>query len=172
MVMHNRAGNVCSNSGREKGSTALTPRFPERLIRITFHRSSGWETLNATTSATHSFPAEHRSMIMRVLALTVAALTGTATSASADPWKDESGHGRWRYERNDGFRGRDHWRERRAYRYYGERPYRRAYREEYRYRARRAYRDPYAGLPRPMYRRFPGDVPRSTPYPAYGYYRY
>jgi hypothetical protein len=172
MVMHNRAGNVCSNSGREKGSTALTPRFPERLIRITFHRSSGWETLNATTSATHSFPAEHRSMIMRVLALTVALLTGTATSASADPWKDESGHGRWRYERNDGFRGRDHWRERRAYRYYGERPYRRAYREEYRYRARRAYRDPYAGLPRPMYRRFPGDVPRSTPYPAYGYYRY
>jgi len=55
-------------------------------------------------------------MIMRVLALTtalaVAALTGAATPASADPWKDESGHGRWRYERSDGFRGRDHWRER------------------------------------------------------------
>jgi hypothetical protein len=115
-------------------------------------------------------------MVMRVLALAaalvVAALTGAAAPASADPWKDESGHGRWRYERGDGLRGRDQWRERRAYRYYGERPYRRAYREEYGYRPRRAYRDPYAGLPRPVYRRFPGDVPRSTPYPAYGYYPY
>jgi hypothetical protein len=176
MVMHNRVGNAVQYSGWKKGSAALAPRFPERLVRIAFRRSSGWETLNATKSAMRSFPAEHRSMIMRVLALTVAlavaALTGTATSASADPWKDESGHGRWRYERSDGFRGRDHWRERRAYRYYGERPYRRAYREEYRYGPRRAYRDPYAGLPHPVYRRFPGDVPRSTPYPAFGYYRY
>jgi hypothetical protein len=34
------------------------------------------------------------------------ALTGTITMASADPPKDESGHGRWGrggFERNDGF---------------------------------------------------------------------
>jgi hypothetical protein len=111
---------------------------------------------------------------MRVLALAaalvVAAMSGAATQVSADPWKDGSGHGRWRYERSDSFRGRDEWRERRASRYYGERPHRqeyhsrRVYREDYGYRPRRAYRDPYAGLPRPVYRRFPGDVPRSTPY--------
>jgi hypothetical protein len=95
-------------------------------------------------------------------------MTGAADPASADPWIDESGHGRWRYERSDGLRGRDQWRE-------GERPdreqyrSRRVYREDYGYRMRRAYRDPYTGLPRPVYRRFPGDVPRSTPYTYYGY---
>jgi hypothetical protein len=121
---------------------------------------------------------------MRVLALAaalaMAMLTGAATPAVADPWKDESGHGRWRYERGDGPRGRDHWRERRAYRYYGERPHRRAYRERryypaygyYRERPRRVYRKRY----NPAYghyrrRAAPGVVIRFGPMPAYGYYR-
>ncbi|MFA1621678.1 hypothetical protein ACDY96_02315 [Rhizobium mongolense] len=53
--------------------------------------------------------------------LTIAAAAGVALAmcagdASADPWKDESGHGRWHSDR-----------------YYGEPRYeRRAYKEEYR----------------------------------------
>jgi hypothetical protein len=126
---------------------------------------------------------------MRILALTAAlalgALTAATTTASADPWKDESGHGRWRYERGDGLRGREAWRERhferRVYGYYGERPYRRAYRNSYYpaygyYRGRperrivRRYRDvPAYGY----YRRRaePRVVVRYRQYPAYGYYR-
>jgi hypothetical protein len=66
---------------------------------------------------------------MRTLGLITAvsiALSAWAGGAAADPWKDESGNGRWlRYERgNDGWRGD---------RYYRERPSkRRAYKEEYR----------------------------------------
>jgi hypothetical protein len=55
------------------------------------------------------------------------AMTGWIGVAAADPWKDESGNGRWsgRYER-----GGDDWRPRR---YYRERRYERgAYKEEYR----------------------------------------
>jgi hypothetical protein len=106
---------------------------------------------------------------MRILALmaalALAALTAATTAASADPWKDESGHGRWRYERGDGFRDRDAWRERRferrVYGYYGERPYRRAYRNPY-YPAYGYYRR----------RAEPRVVVRYRQYPAYGYYRY
>ncbi len=42
-------------------------------------------------------------------ALTFAILTGAASNASADPWKDESGHGRrGGYERGYDFPGRGH----------------------------------------------------------------
>lgn len=55
----------------------------------------------------------------------VAAMTIAAGTAAADPWKDESGHGRWipRYhERHD-------WNPRRHYR---EHRFRSAYKEEFR----------------------------------------
>ncbi len=56
-------------------------------------------------------------IVIAVLA-TVAGQIGTA---AADPWKDESGHGRWlpRYEEH-------------PRRYYREHRYQRAYKEEYR----------------------------------------
>jgi hypothetical protein len=43
-----------------------------------------------------------------LLSLVVGGWLGTA---AADPWKDESGHGRWRggYDRKDGHRGKSHW---------------------------------------------------------------
>ncbi|RWG45226.1 hypothetical protein [Mesorhizobium sp.] len=55
------------------------------------------------------------------------AMTGCIGVAAADPWKDESGHGRWmgRYEQGGDYR--------RTHRYYREHRYgRRAYKEEYR----------------------------------------
>ena len=59
--------------------------------------------------------------IMRTMSLFAAAIAITAWSgnASADPWKDESGNGRWgeRYER-----GHENWRAR-AYSFDGYRPY-------------------------------------------------
>ncbi|CAN7674180.1 hypothetical protein LJR231_005390 [Phyllobacterium sp. LjRoot231] len=61
-----------------------------------------------------------------ITALSIA-LTAGVGMATADPWKDESGNGRWlrTYER-----GNDEWR---GDRYYRERPSkRRAYKEEYR----------------------------------------
>ena len=66
---------------------------------------------------------------MKVLGWTAALsliLVGWAGSASADPWKDESGHGRWRggYER--GYDG-----PRRGYGYERPRRERRAFKEEY-----------------------------------------
>jgi hypothetical protein len=117
-------------------------------------------------------------MIMKAFALTaalaLAALTGGTSTASADPWKAESGHGRWRgeYERHAGFPGRGHGygRERRferyafpgrAYGYYGNRVERRASR----YRQYPAY-GYYRSRPQ---RRV---VVRHRQYPAYGYYRY
>jgi len=50
-------------------------------------------------------------------ALAFVALTGASFSASADPWKDESGHNRWRsrIERSDDDLGRRYARERRAF---------------------------------------------------------
>ncbi|WEX76791.1 hypothetical protein PYH37_005131 [Sinorhizobium numidicum] len=65
---------------------------------------------------------------MKMLGVIIAlfmAMTGYAGTAAADPWKDESGHGRW-IKRYEG----DYWR---PYRY--QREYRRersAYKEEYR----------------------------------------
>jgi hypothetical protein len=62
-------------------------------------------------------------------ALTVAALTGAASTASADHWRHGGGHGHWRggYERYDGFPGRGYgydWRRRWVERYaYPRRPY-------------------------------------------------
>ncbi len=56
-----------------------------------------------------------------VAALCFAVLTGAVSTASADPWKDESGHGRrGGYERDYDFPGRGHAyaRERRIERYY------------------------------------------------------
>jgi hypothetical protein len=77
-------------------------------------------------------------------ALALAVIIATPMGASADPWKDESGHGRWRggYDRNDGYPGRGYGygRERRfernefpgrAYGNYGERRQRRAFKEKY-----------------------------------------
>ncbi len=64
-----------------------------------------------------------------IMAALSISLIGWAGTASADPWKDESGKGRWRggYERGD-----DGWRER-GYGYYRDgRRERRAYKEEYR----------------------------------------
>jgi hypothetical protein len=58
---------------------------------------------------------------MKIIGVTAAlsiALIGWAGIASADPWKDESGKGRWRggYERgDDDWRGRGYYRDRRAY---------------------------------------------------------
>jgi hypothetical protein len=65
-----------------------------------------------------------RAMLLGSLAVLAIGLAG---SASADPWKDESGHGRGyrHYERHY-----DDWRPRRHY--YDPRYERRAYREEYR----------------------------------------
>ena len=58
--------------------------------------------------------------------LAMGALMGAATNASADPWKDESGHGRWHkgYERSERYSGRRH-------RYDDNRWQRRAFKEEY-----------------------------------------
>lgn len=67
---------------------------------------------------------------MKTLSLTVALLTmlaGLAGQAAADPWKDESGHGRWIGRHDDDDR---HWRPRRQKREH--RYERRAYKEEYR----------------------------------------
>jgi hypothetical protein len=102
---------------------------------------------------------------MRILALSaalaVAALSGFATPAAADPWKDEGGHGRWRYERSD-YRDRDHWRERRMHRFHGERRHRYVSRYRYSYPAYGFYRE------RPIRRMYRG----HHHHPAYGYYRY
>ena len=110
-------------------------------------------------------------------------LTGWTGVASADPWKDESGHGRrGGWERGSDFPGRDHgWgRERRfeprefrgrGYGYYREgrpRAYRRAYPVYgYSYRpSRRVY--PRYGYSRPYRRIRYGYGPR---YYGYGGYR-
>jgi hypothetical protein len=64
---------------------------------------------------------------MKVIGLTaVLILVGSAGSASADPWKDESGKGRWRggYERSDDGPSR-------GYRYERPRRERRAFTQEY-----------------------------------------
>jgi hypothetical protein len=42
---------------------------------------------------------------MRTSALAIAILTAMTGAASADPWKDESGKGRWRGEYRDDYRG-------------------------------------------------------------------
>jgi hypothetical protein len=101
-------------------------------------------------------------ILVLTTALAIAALTGAAAPASADPWKDESGHGRWRYEREGGFDGRDHRRERRfferrAYGYDGERAGWRAYR----HRPAHGY---YRARPEPRV------VYRYREVPADGYY--
>jgi hypothetical protein len=41
---------------------------------------------------------------MRTSAIAIAALLATTGAASADPWKDESGKGRWRGEYRDDYR--------------------------------------------------------------------
>jgi hypothetical protein len=91
--------------------------------------------------------AKNRNSTMKIISiattLALATLAG-ATIASADPWKDESGNGRWRggYERDDGYPGRgygygrEHRFDRdefpgRGYGYYGGRREQRAYKEEY-----------------------------------------
>jgi hypothetical protein len=99
--------------------------------------------------------------IMAVLSIT---LVGWAGIAAADPWKDESGKGRWRggYERGD-----DGWRER-GYGYYRkDRRERHAYKEEYR----------RGGCK--IERKWDGDeykeevkCKRGWRPPVYGYYRY
>jgi hypothetical protein len=88
-----------------------------------------------------------------------------------DPPRPRYEYTQFYYERPRPRRYRRSFEERPAYvrprRFYREDyDYRRrqVYRERYRDRSRRIYRDPYAGLPRPVYRRFPGDVPRLTPY--------
>jgi hypothetical protein len=63
---------------------------------------------------------------MRTSALAIAALLALPGAAGADPWKDESGHGRWRGEHRDDYR---------AYRGYGGRhggDYAREYKHEFR----------------------------------------
>jgi hypothetical protein len=97
-------------------------------------------------------------MIMKAFALTAAlafaALTGAASTASADHWQRGGGHGHWRggYERYDGFPGRGYgydWRRRWVERYgYPSRP------------------DGYYGDRRERW------ISRYRPYPAYGYDRY
>jgi hypothetical protein len=42
---------------------------------------------------------------MRVSAILIAALMALPSAAAADPWKDESGKGRWRGEYRDNSRG-------------------------------------------------------------------
>jgi hypothetical protein len=69
---------------------------------------------------------------MKSLSITAAlsiSLIGWMATASADPWKDESGKGRWRggYERGD-----SEWRERGHGNYRDGRRERRTYKEEYR----------------------------------------
>ena len=87
-------------------------------------------------------------------ALTVAALTGATSTASADHWQRGGGRGHWwgGYERSDGFPGRGYgydWRRRWVERYgVPIRPY------------------GYYGTRRERW------VPRYRPYPAYGYYRH
>ena len=47
---------------------------------------------------------------MRMSAFVIAALLALTGATSADPWKDESGKGRWRGEYRDDYRGgRDHY---------------------------------------------------------------
>ena len=59
---------------------------------------------------------------MKILGLMVAAgvaFTAGAGVTAADPWKDESGHGRWtnRYEYREDYRPRRYYRERERYSY-------------------------------------------------------
>jgi hypothetical protein len=70
-----------------------------------------------------------RTVGILLVSLALSAWPGTA---SADPWKDESGHGKWResYQRN-----LDDWRDRHAREYRRERRRRGDYRGEYRPRA-------------------------------------
>jgi hypothetical protein len=56
-------------------------------------------------------------------ALGLSGLASATTRAVADPWKDESGHGSWRYEDSE-IGGRDHWRDR-----YSDRDYRYGHRD-------------------------------------------
>lgn len=58
------------------------------------------------------------------VAAIVLGLGGWTSMAAADPWKDESGKGRWHYEREGGFPGWGY-----GYAYPRER---RTYKEEYR----------------------------------------
>jgi opacity protein-like surface antigen len=97
-------------------------------------------------------------MIMKAFALTaalaLAALTGAASTASADHWQRGGGRGHWwgGYERSDGFPGRGYG--------YG---WRRRWVERYGYPSRR-----YGYYEDRRERR----LSRYRPSPAYGYDRY
>jgi hypothetical protein len=66
--------------------------------------------------------ARQKDFTMKTLGLMAAvsiALTTWVGGAAADPWKDESGHGRWigRYEHREDYHPRRYYRERERYSY-------------------------------------------------------
>ncbi len=66
---------------------------------------------------------------MKIKIFAAALALALTSAASADPWKDESGHSRRGYERSHRDYGRDGYREQTRYDYYGN-PQRSSYRQE------------------------------------------
>ncbi len=96
--------------------------------------------------------------LLGVMTALSVATTGLTGMAAADPWKDESGHGRWsRYEHSEKYwKPRRHYRERSGSRIYFE--------------VRPAYRSAPAYRPAPEYRSA-GDAHVAWCYSRYRSYR-
>jgi hypothetical protein len=130
-------------NGRDQiaGKLPENARFLAKADTFQIHKTSPEQRLLDTSRAT-------KFALLLLLSLGV----GWTEPGAADPWKDESGHGRWRGGYNDwghGHRGKGYWRDddrgyrgRGYYRYYGDPGYRgRGYYRDYGDRGYRRWRD-------------------------------